>query len=136
AFLGMSLANQVGDSEGALKRCRAGLAAAEAIGAHGWANMLLADRIAWAWLDGDPDTLIEESRDLLARMRPTLMFNGMSRPTATWSLVGLLAERNAQGDLEEALALARESEKFDGRQLGPRDISCLISLALSGDRPA
>jgi predicted ATPase/class 3 adenylate cyclase len=91
------------------------IALAESIGADGWAHVYAVTSHTSRTPEDDPDTAIEGLRAVLARVRPTHFMSRDSTATAVSRLVGLLAQRGGQGDVEEALSLARLHEKLVGR---------------------
>jgi hypothetical protein len=131
---GALLTYDAGDPAGGLERLAAGARKADAIGAYGWANLMLVDRFI---VDNHvaPEVAIPALRDLLARIRPSHMFAANSTVLATYLLARWLGQRNAPGDLEEAFALARATEKALGRSV-PGNVRVLtVFLAIADGRP-
>jgi predicted ATPase/class 3 adenylate cyclase len=96
----------------------AAIAAAEAIGADGWVHIYTSVAHTSRTPEDDPDTAIEGLRTDLARVRPTHFMSSDTTATSVSRLIGLLALRGGQGDVEEALRLARVHEKLVGRLEG------------------
>src|SRR5262249_36539201 len=108
--LGGHFANEDGDAATALSRFEAGVAMANTIGADGWADVMLFGRIM-ADRTMPAEAAIPQLRDLLARIRPDHMFSGGGTVGTIYALAERLAERDGPGDLDEAFALARSTEK-------------------------
>jgi len=112
----------------------AAIANAEAIGAGGWANFAIGLGSSSLAPEDEPDVAIDGLRNLLGRMRPSDMFFGTTAATAAARLVGLLADRAGQGDIQEAENIARTHEKIAGRTLAFMYVVHLSILALRTGR--
>jgi predicted ATPase/class 3 adenylate cyclase len=132
--LAAMLAFEDGRVSTAVDLCEKGVAMANAIGADGWANWLSIERA----LDREmpAEAAIGRLRDLLARIRPEHMFSAFNTVQATYALIQRLAQRNAPGDVDEAYALARATEKWFGRTVPGFAGGAILLLALADGRPA
>ena len=128
------LAVESGDMAAAVQHFDAGVKMAEAIGASGWACILARERVI-ADRSMPADKAVAMLRDLLARIRPEHMFRADNQLLATHALVQRLAHRQCPGDVEEAYALARSTEKLFGRQLVAFTTQVVVSLAIADGRP-
>jgi tetratricopeptide (TPR) repeat protein len=128
-----TLAADAGDFAGAVKAFETGVEMANAIGAFGWANLILGERLYFE--DGSPDATIALARELLARIRPDHMFSSVSNMLGTYQLMRQLARRNGPGDLDEAFALGRAREKAEGRAVPIQALIIVPFPAVADGRP-
>ncbi|HUO11472.1 MAG TPA: hypothetical protein VMU37_01835, partial [Caulobacteraceae bacterium] len=141
AWAGANLAHDAGDSATEARLLKPAAETASATGAYGWAHLLsLSDTTSSldrAAIDaGPPELAIQRLRESLARIRPNHMFGVQTAANTNLWLADLLAQRNGPGDLDEAFALVRATEKFNGRSMYASSLLLVFYPALADGRPA
>ena len=113
------------------------IAELRSFGADGLANwFLITSASSFGGLNNpDPDLTISTYREVLGRIRPGEMFSGLSTGQAAMFLMMSLAGRNAPGDLDEAMSVARTYQKAAGRGVVYAYFGVLSQIAVKAGRP-